>query len=70
MMLKNTRKNTLNPGAILLTGLAMRGLIDYYDNWRHARRSVEEFYPAEERNDISLALSRATESVFKNAAQL
>ena len=66
-MLKNTRKTRMSSGAVLLTGLAMRGLMDYYENWRHARRSVEEFSPSQERNDISLALSKATETLFKNS---
>ncbi|MES2764509.1 MAG: hypothetical protein V4642_01470 [Bacteroidota bacterium] len=69
-MLKNTRKNRLSPGTILLTGFAMRELMDYYNNWRHARRSIEEFFPEEEKVNIARALDSAVERMMKTDSPL
>jgi len=69
-MLKNTRKNHISAGAFLLTGFAMRELMDYYNNWRHARRSVELFYPVQEPSDISRALDHAIERMLKTDSKL
>lgn len=69
-MLNNTRRTRIPSGAIFLTVFAMRELMDYYNNWRHARRSVEEFYPEEERSDVSQALDKVVRQMLKTSPKL
>ena len=64
-MFKNTRKSRISPGAILLTGFAMRELLDYYNNWRHARRSIEEFSFEGENINLSQPINKAIERMLK-----
>ncbi|HYF03065.1 MAG TPA: hypothetical protein VEC36_06800 [Patescibacteria group bacterium] len=64
-MLKNTRRGRISPGAILLTGFAMRELMDYYNNWRHARRSVEGFFTDQESIEVSNALDQVVEQMMR-----